>query len=232
MFRPVPRASGYLRTGYGQDLTLLQTRAERISLVAISADPRRLSFHRVAFCARSGLPGLPCLGRRVVADAAHRLCRTDLARPCRPDRCRRLHDRDSRARNPRAVLDHVTGLGRDRNRARLRVRTAVASAARALSRGQHAGAAFRRHLSRWRIRDQARLLDRHPCRAAESCRIQAERRPVLVFHAAGGRGRHPAHLHQSAAQPLAAAPSARCMRAKRSPKRSASASPATSCSPS
>ncbi|HET7803401.1 MAG TPA: branched-chain amino acid ABC transporter permease [Pseudolabrys sp.] len=32
MFRPVPRASGYFRTGYGQDLALLQTRAERISL--------------------------------------------------------------------------------------------------------------------------------------------------------------------------------------------------------
>jgi branched-chain amino acid transport system permease protein len=32
VFRPVPRASGYFRTGYGQDLALLQTRAERISL--------------------------------------------------------------------------------------------------------------------------------------------------------------------------------------------------------
>jgi branched-chain amino acid transport system permease protein len=32
VFRPAPRASGYFRTGYGQDLALLQTRAERISL--------------------------------------------------------------------------------------------------------------------------------------------------------------------------------------------------------
>ena len=32
MFRPVPRASGYFRTGYGQDLALVQTRAERIGL--------------------------------------------------------------------------------------------------------------------------------------------------------------------------------------------------------
>jgi branched-chain amino acid transport system permease protein len=31
VFRPPPRASGYLRTGYGQDLALLQTRAERVS---------------------------------------------------------------------------------------------------------------------------------------------------------------------------------------------------------
>jgi len=32
VFRPAPRASGYFHTGYGQDLALLQTRAERISL--------------------------------------------------------------------------------------------------------------------------------------------------------------------------------------------------------
>jgi branched-chain amino acid transport system permease protein len=32
VFRPVPRASGYFRIGYGQDLALLQTRAERLSL--------------------------------------------------------------------------------------------------------------------------------------------------------------------------------------------------------
>ncbi len=32
MFRPVPRASGYFRTDYAQDLALLQTRTERASL--------------------------------------------------------------------------------------------------------------------------------------------------------------------------------------------------------
>lgn len=32
MFRQAPRASGYFRTGYGQDLALVQTRAERVSL--------------------------------------------------------------------------------------------------------------------------------------------------------------------------------------------------------
>jgi branched-chain amino acid transport system permease protein len=31
VFRPSPRASGYFRTGYAQDLALLQTRAERVS---------------------------------------------------------------------------------------------------------------------------------------------------------------------------------------------------------
>ena len=36
MFRPMPRASGYFHTGYAQDLALLQTRAERISLVAFA----------------------------------------------------------------------------------------------------------------------------------------------------------------------------------------------------
>jgi branched-chain amino acid transport system permease protein len=32
VFRPPPRASGYLHTGYGEDITLLQTRTERASL--------------------------------------------------------------------------------------------------------------------------------------------------------------------------------------------------------
>lgn len=32
MFRPPPRASGYLSTGYGEDLALLRTRTERVSL--------------------------------------------------------------------------------------------------------------------------------------------------------------------------------------------------------
>jgi branched-chain amino acid transport system permease protein len=32
VFRPTPRASGYFRTGYAQDLALLQTRTERVSL--------------------------------------------------------------------------------------------------------------------------------------------------------------------------------------------------------
>ena len=43
MFRPAPRASGYFRTGYGQDLALVQTRAEGTSLalfvVALAAFP-------------------------------------------------------------------------------------------------------------------------------------------------------------------------------------------------
>jgi branched-chain amino acid transport system permease protein len=36
VFRPMPRASGYFHTSYAQDLTLLQTRAERISLVVFA----------------------------------------------------------------------------------------------------------------------------------------------------------------------------------------------------
>ncbi|MBI1201087.1 MAG: branched-chain amino acid ABC transporter permease [Rhodopseudomonas sp.] len=35
MFRSTPRASGYYRTGYGQDLALIQTRTERISLAIL-----------------------------------------------------------------------------------------------------------------------------------------------------------------------------------------------------
>ena len=36
MFRPAPRASGYFRTGYGQDSALLQTRTERMSLAVFA----------------------------------------------------------------------------------------------------------------------------------------------------------------------------------------------------
>ena len=37
MFRPAPRASGYFRTDYAQDLALLQTRAERVNLAIFVA---------------------------------------------------------------------------------------------------------------------------------------------------------------------------------------------------
>ena len=36
MFRPPPRASGYLHTGYGEDLCLLQTRPERLTLAVFA----------------------------------------------------------------------------------------------------------------------------------------------------------------------------------------------------
>ena len=36
MFRPPPRASGYLHTGYGEDLALLQTRTERLTLAVFA----------------------------------------------------------------------------------------------------------------------------------------------------------------------------------------------------
>ena len=37
MFRAPPRASGYFRTGYGQDLKLIQTRTEWCALLAFAA---------------------------------------------------------------------------------------------------------------------------------------------------------------------------------------------------
>jgi branched-chain amino acid transport system permease protein len=36
VFRPAPRASGYLHTGYGEDIALLQTRTERASLAVFA----------------------------------------------------------------------------------------------------------------------------------------------------------------------------------------------------
>ena len=58
MFRPAPRASGYFRTGYAQDLALLQTRLERVALLlfvlalaAVSrSSPRRSSSISPARC--------------------------------------------------------------------------------------------------------------------------------------------------------------------------------------
>lgn len=44
MFRTGPRASGYFRTGYTQDLALIQTRAERISLAVFLAVLAALPF--------------------------------------------------------------------------------------------------------------------------------------------------------------------------------------------
>ena len=51
MFRPAPRASGYFRTDYGQDLALVQTRAERISLAVflLILTPRPFVRHCVPF---------------------------------------------------------------------------------------------------------------------------------------------------------------------------------------
>ena len=70
-----------------------------------------LSVHRLRVLSRSRLPGVPRLDRRAVADAAHRLCRTGFARPCRPAVGRRLHRRHPVPRVQRAVLGHAAGRG-------------------------------------------------------------------------------------------------------------------------
>jgi branched-chain amino acid transport system permease protein len=44
VFRPSPRASGYFRTDYTQDLALIQTRAERVSLIVFAAIAVALPF--------------------------------------------------------------------------------------------------------------------------------------------------------------------------------------------
>lgn len=44
MFRPSPRASGYFRTDYAQDLALIQTRTERISLLVFAIGAVSLPF--------------------------------------------------------------------------------------------------------------------------------------------------------------------------------------------
>ena len=52
MFRPAPRASGYFRTDYAQDLALAQTRSEQVSL-AIFVAVLAVSLRCIAFRARS-----------------------------------------------------------------------------------------------------------------------------------------------------------------------------------
>ena len=227
-----PRASGYFRTGYGQDLALIGTRLERIEPRRARPRAAGVSVLRLAVPARSRLPGVSRLRRRAVADAAHRLCRPDLARPCRADGGRRFHGRHPVPGSQRAVLDHAAGGGAGRRPARRHLRTAVAAAARALSRGQHARAAFRGDLYRRRVRIALGLLDRHRHRSAEARRRLDQRRPRLVLHSAGGGGGDAAASASTSCARAPAGPGARSARTRPSPRRSASASPATSCSPS
>ena len=49
MFRPMPRASGYFHTSYAQDLALLQTRTERISLLAFAVVLVGTAIYCIAF---------------------------------------------------------------------------------------------------------------------------------------------------------------------------------------
>ncbi len=215
-----------------QDLALVGTRLQRAEPRGLRDRAYRISADCLAVPARSRLPGVSRLRRLALADAAHRLCRPNLARPCRADGGRRVHRRHSLSRDQRAVLDHAAGGGAGRGAARRHVRPAVAAAARALSRGQHAGAAFRRDLSRRRIRNAARLLDRHHHRSAQA------RRPSRSPTAAPGTSsccsrrwrRCSFALNLLRAAP--GAPGAQFARARPWPRRSASASPATSCSPS
>ncbi len=123
-----PRASGYFRTSYGQDIALTQTKLQRISAVVFIVGVDRLSVHRLEFLSRSGHAGVSRLHRRAVADAADRLCRTDLARPCRPSLRRRLH-----RRHPVQGIQHADLADAARRRAGRRIarrdlRPAVAAA--------------------------------------------------------------------------------------------------------
>ena len=195
-----PRASGYFRTGYAQDLGLIETRTERLAARCAGGHSAGVSVLRLALPARSGQPGFPRLHRRPRADAADGLRGPGLARPRRTAGGRRLHGRHPVQGSAGAVLDHAAGGGAGRRAARRRVRPAVAAPARALSGGEHAGAAFPRRLPGRRVRGQARLLDRHPHRSALDRRHGHHRRPRVVFHPGCGRARHAAALPQPAAQ--------------------------------
>ena len=101
-----------------------------------------LSADRLGVSSRSRLPGVSRLHRLAIADAADRLCRPDLARPCGAA-CAGAFTAGilfKEFNTPFWVT--VPAAARGRRGARRHVRPAVASAARAISRGLDARAAF------------------------------------------------------------------------------------------
>ena len=173
MFRPAPRASGYFRTDYGQDLALLQTRTERVSavlfLLALAAFPFAASPFLLDLACQVFLASIGALALMLLTGYAGQISLGHAGLLAAGAFTTGILAREVSApfwiTLPASAL---TGM-----RARPHLRPAVAAAARALSRGQHAGPAFHRHLSRRRIRNQARLLDRHPDRPAEPCRLSS-----------------------------------------------------------
>ena len=196
MFRSPPRASGYLHTSYGADLALLQTRTERVSLAFFAAILATFPFLASPFAldlaCQVFLASIGALSPMLLTGWRANLARSRWACSGRFT--------TGIARNCRAVLDHAAGVGGHRHRAGLCFRPALLTASRPLSCGQHAGAAFRRHLYGRGIRNQAWLLDRHCDRAAQSRRHQA-RWTRLVFRPVAGRGCGPFDMRQPAAKP-------------------------------
>ena len=202
MFRRMPRASGYFRTSYAQDLALVETRLQRV-------EPRRTRALRSSAFRSSPPPfqlDLACQVCLAAIGALSLMLLTGYAGQISLGHAGLL-----------AAGAFTTGiLFKELNApfwvtlpaaaligapARRGVRPALAPAARPLSRGLDARAAFRRRLSRRRIRDQARLLDRHRDRSAAALRLRAHRSARLVLRAARLRGADADALPQPPAQP-------------------------------
>ena len=221
-----PRASGYFRTGYAQDLALLDTRTQQ-ALV------RRASRVALAAARSSPRPSLLDLANQVLlavdrrggADAAHRLRRPDLARPRRAARRRRLHHRHPVQGARRAVLGHAAGRRGGRRAARRDLRPAEPAPARSLPRRVDARAALHRHLPRQRVRDAARLLHRRRDRSAElgGWTLADPRAWYFVLFAAAAAT--VLLRAESAARAAPAAPGGRSTAARRWRRRSASTCP-------
>ena len=176
------------------------------------------------------------LHRRARPDDADRLLRPDLARPCRLSRDRRVHDRhpDGACRSCRSS-SCVPAAAAVRRLARLHRRPAVAALSRCLSRDQHACDALRHHLSRApairpssvRARPPASPL---PIRSIGPLRAARRVMPGTISCWCCSRSSPSAASIWCAPGP--AAPGWRFATATSPPRRSASISPATSCSPS
>ena len=147
-----PRASGYFRTGYGQDLALVGTRLERVGLgvlaVALLAFPFFASPFQLDLACQVFLACVGALSLMLLTGYAGQISLGHAGLMAAGAFTVGILFREANApfwiTLPAAAL--VGGA------ARRHLRTAVAAAARALSRGQHARAAFRRDLPRRRVR--------------------------------------------------------------------------------
>src|SRR5215468_7360221 len=160
----------------------------------------RIAISGLALPARSRQPGVPGLHRLARAHAACGVRGTGITGACGVAGSGRLHGWHSGQGAWSTVLDHAAGSSTGRKPARLAVRATLAAVARALPRGQHAGAALPRRLLRWGVRGKARVFDGDRHRSAldrRSCRHKCAR---MVLCAGPGRDRYALALTQSLAQ--------------------------------
>ena len=94
----VPHASGYFRTSYARDMTLLDTRVQRVAAAVVLLLALALPILDAPFLLDLANQVLLAVIGAVALMLVNGVCRTDLARPRRAPGRRRLHDRHAGAR--------------------------------------------------------------------------------------------------------------------------------------